>query len=65
MSSRTITGYELERRGQIAAAKQQLWTAMEEVELTPLEWVMALSEMLDRVTHLGLKDEWAKDAKAR
>ena len=55
---RTITDHEMSRRQKIAEAKCDLTDAMAKHELTAMEWVSVLNEVLSRMATHGLNEEW-------
>lgn len=61
---RTITEHEMSRRKLMAAAKCDLTDAMARHELTAMEWVNVLNEMLSRMVVHGLTEEWTDESAA-
>ena len=55
---RTVTDNEMKRRQQMAAAKVSITDAMSGHELTAMEWVQVLSEVMQRMISHGLVEEW-------
>lgn len=55
---RTITQHEMDRRLAMAKAKSSITKAMEDHNLTALEWVNVLVESQEWVIAWGLKEEW-------
>lgn len=62
---RHATEYEMSRREKMAAAKCDLTDAMAQHELTAMEWVNVLNEMLSRMVEYGLAEEWTDDGSKR
>lgn len=61
---RSITEHEMSRRQKMAAAKCDLTDAMAKHELTAMEWVNVLNEMLSRMVLHGLVEEWTDEPAA-
>ena len=61
MSSRTVTQREMDRRLAMASAKIDITKAMENHDLTALEWANVLHECLGRIIQYGLHQEWSDD----
>lgn len=59
MTARTVTQYEMDRRLEMAKARQHLMSFMSAHSLTPMEWVNVLNEMTQRMIAYGLRDDWA------
>jgi len=62
--TRTITNYEMQRRKEMAHVKLAITDAMAEHELTAMEWVNVLNEVMQRMICHGLSAEWSEETEA-
>lgn len=58
------TTHEMQRRAAMVRAKCDLTDAMTGHDLTPMEWLNVLHEMMSMIVVHGLKDEW-EEARAK
>jgi hypothetical protein len=56
--SRTISNHEILRRGAMCKAKLDILKAMEQTQLTAMEWANVLNEIQQRMIAIGLKEDW-------
>jgi len=55
---RKVSDYEMQRRTAFHKASGAILIAMENHELTPLEWVSVLQSIQRSIVDAGLKEEW-------